>query len=554
MWAVAIAITANVVIGFSVIALYLSPATQAAMIEAVYKNNLEVARLFKLAQSENRDLDATHDMLSKRVAEALKPHLAAAHERSRGTLWVFATTGIGAVIALLIATCLLERRTRQKQAAEFRIHHLAYHDALTNLPNRLLLHQRLEQTMAGGRRIQPVAVLSLDLDHFKNVNDALGHPVGDALLKAVAQRLRHSIRETDTVARMGGDEFVFLLIGAEASTTAEVLSKRIIATISTPFDIGGDQLVVGASIGIAISPKDGNDPDSLLKHSDMALYSAKRQGRGTYCFFDHDMNKALHIRRALEQDLRKALSRNEFELHYQPIIHLERNEICAFEALLRWRHPERGIIAPAEFIPLAEETGLIVPIGEWVVRRACSEAASWPVRIKVAVNLSSVQFIGTTLLESVCNALSSSSLAPERLELEITESVLLERSQLTLTILHQLRKLGVHIALDDFGTGYSSLSYLRSFPFSKIKIDRSFTADLTMGQPDSLAIIRAVVQLANALGMSTTAEGVETQGQLLLARTEGCTEVQGNLFGLPKSTADVTTILSQPEDEIITAA
>jgi diguanylate cyclase (GGDEF)-like protein len=425
----------------------------------------------------------------------------------------------------------------EQRRIEARMAHMAHHDALTGLPNRVLLHQRLEQAV---KLRQGVGVLCLDLDRFKEVNDTLGHAIGDVLLKAVAERLRSCTRETDTLARSSGDEFVIVQIAAKPSNDAAVLAARIQEAIGRPFDLDGHQVVVGTSIGIAVSPNDGTDPYDLLKHADLALYRSKSRGRGVFCFFEQEMNTRMQARRDLERDLRTALGNREFELHYQPIVNIERNEASGFEALLRWYHPERGIVSPGEFIPLAEETGLIVPIGEWVLRQACADAASWPRDLRVAVNLSAVQFKNRALAQTVFNALAMSGLAASRLELEITESVLLQDSEATLATLHQLRDLGVRIALDDFGTGYSSLSYLRSFPFDKIKIDRCFVADLSESDADSLAIVRAVARLGDALGMSTTAEGVETKEQLECVRTEGCTEIQGYLFSAPKRADEIT--------------
>jgi diguanylate cyclase (GGDEF)-like protein len=413
--------------------------------------------------------------------------------------------------------------------AEAQISHMATHDALTNLPNRTLFRERIEAALTRVPRGEQVAILCLDLDHFKSVNDALGHPIGDRVLVSVAERLSGCVRATDTVARLGGDEFAIVQAGPDLPAGASKLAERIIASLSEPFEVDGHQIVIGASVGIALAPHDGIDPDQLLKSADLALYRAKSDGRGTFHYFEADMDVRMQKRRRLEIDLRRALATGEFELHYQPLLNLASEQVTGFEALLRWRHPEQGLIPPAEFIPLAEEIGLIVPIGEWVLRQACRDAVTWPNEIKVAVNLSPVQFKSRNLVASVFSALSVSQLPPSRLELEITETVLLDDSEAVLSMLHQIKALGVRISMDDFGTGYSSLSYLRSFPFDKIKIDRSFVRDLAT-RDDAVAIIRAVTGLSTSLGMATTAEGVETEAQLEHLRAEGCTEVQGYLI------------------------
>jgi diguanylate cyclase (GGDEF)-like protein len=412
----------------------------------------------------------------------------------------------------------------------------------------------MERELARVQRGENLAVLCLDLDHFKSVNDTLGHPVGDSLLKAVAERLRQKVRDTDIVARLGGDEFAIVQIAAEQPRGAIVLADRLIEALSKPFDLTGHQLVIGTSIGIALAPSDGLDTDQLIKNADMALYRAKADGRGVFRFFEPEMDAKMQARRTLEIDLRKALVEGEFELFYQPLVNLQSNEISGFEALLRWNHPTRGLVPPSEFIPIAEEMGLIVPLGEQVLRQACTEAAGWPGDIRVAVNLSPVQFKSKTLALAVTTALASSGLPPQRLELEITESVLLQDNEATLTTLHQLRALGVRISMDDFGTGYSSLSYLRSFPFDKIKIDQSFVQDMSGGEDDSVAIIRAVAGLGRNLGMATTAEGVETQEQLGYLRQEGCSEVHGYLFSRPMPARDVPSLLEKVREDLRSAA
>jgi diguanylate cyclase (GGDEF)-like protein len=433
---------------------------------------------------------------------------------------------------------------------EAKISHMAQHDALTDLPNRMLLSERLEQALKGARRGENVAVLCLDLDRFKEVNDTLGHSVGDALLKTVAERLRSTVRPSDAVARVGGDEFVVLQISAYPAHEAAVLASRLIEVISAPYELNGHQAVIGTSVGIAVAPDDGANPETFLAHADMALYRAKEDGRGTFCFYEQEMNARAHARRDLERDLRLALANGDFELYYQPLVNLERNEVSGFEALLRWRHPQRGMVSPGDFIPLAEETGLIVPIGEWALREACAEAATWPGHIKIAVNLSPVQFKIRKLVDMVFNALAAAGLDARRLELEITESVLLQDSEATRVTLRQLHDLGVRIAMDDFGTGYSSLNYLQRFPFDTIKIDRCFIANLSTGDESSLAIVRAIGSLGRALGLAVTAEGVETQQQLEMVRLEGCTEMQGYIFSAAKPASEIRRHFLPRPDEL----
>ena len=420
----------------------------------------------------------------------------------------------------------------EQRASEVKIEYMAHHDALTGLANRVLLNQRLEQALARAHRKEMLAVHHLDLDQFKAVNDTFGHPVGDRLLNLVAERLRAVVRETDTIARMGGDEFVIVQAQIAEAADATALAERIVHRVSQPYDIDGQQAVIGVSIGIAVGPGDGISADMLLRNADLALYRAKGEGRGTFRFFEPAMDMQMQARRTMEQDLRRALSGGEFELHYQPVVNLAQDEISGFEALIRWNHPTQGMVSPASFIPLAEEIGFIVPIGEWVIRQACATAARWPGNLKVAVNISAVQFRNPGLSEVIVNALAASGLDPARLEIEITESVLLQNREATLAVLHQLRALGVRIAMDDFGTGYSSLTYLQCFPFDKIKIDRSFVKDITENS-GSLNIVRAVAALARGMGMAATAEGVETREQLDSITSEGCTEMQGFLFSRP---------------------
>jgi diguanylate cyclase (GGDEF)-like protein len=432
---------------------------------------------------------------------------------------------------------------------------MALHDALTGLPNRVLLSERLDHTLARARRGEMVATHMLDLDRFKHVNDTLGHAAGDKLLQMVADRLRTLVRETDTIARMGGDEFAVMQVAISQAADATSLAQRIIDVLSQPYDIEGRQAVIGTSIGVSVGPGDGISPDQILRNADLALYRAKGDGRGMFRFFERGMDAQMQARRALECDLRKALAGGEFELYYQPVVDLASNEISGLEALIRWHHPEKGMVPPNTFIPLAEEIGLIVPIGEWAIREACTTAASWPRELKVAVNLSPAQFRSPGLLQVIVEALATSGLSPVRLELEITETILLQDSEATLATLYRLRELGVRVAMDDFGTGYSSLSYLQSFPFDKIKIDRSFVKDIAEST-GSLNIVRAVAALAKGLGMAATAEGVETQAQLDKIRCEGCSEMQGFLFSIPLPAGDIDRLFlsRMREAEAATAA
>jgi diguanylate cyclase (GGDEF)-like protein/PAS domain S-box-containing protein len=429
----------------------------------------------------------------------------------------------------------------EQRRSEAKIAHMALHDTLTGLPNRVLLNEQLEHAIARSRRGELVAAHLLDLDHFKTVNDTLGHPAGDKLLQMVAERLRPLIRESDTVARMGGDEFAVVQVGIAEPADAASLALRIIDSVGAPYEIDSQLVIIGVSVGIAMCPDDGDSPAQLMRNADLALYRAKGNGRGTFRFFEQEMDAQMQERHALERELRKALAAEQFELHYQPIVDLASNDISGFEALLRWRHPKRGLVPPNTFIPLAEEIGLIVPIGEWVIREACAAAVKWPDDLRVAVNLSPLQFRNPGLLQIVVSALAQTRLAPERLELEITETVLLQDGELTLGTLYRLRELGIRIAMDDFGTGYSSLSYLQSFPFDKIKIDRSFVKDI-VESTGSLNIVRAVAALAQGLGITATAEGVETEEQLERIRAEGCKEMQGFLFGAPMPAEDIERV------------
>ena len=431
-----------------------------------------------------------------------------------------------------------------RRAAEAKLQHLAEHDSLTGLPNRVLFRDRLAQSLLFTRRGSMLAVLCLDLDHFKEVNDTLGHPVGDALLQAVAQRLKAEVRDTDTVARLGGDEFGLIQTAISRPADAISFASRLLDAFAAPFEVEGHKIVIATSIGIAFAPQDGLEPDQLLRCADLSLYRAKADGRSAYRLFRREMDAQMQARRLLELDLRQAFAARQLALYYQPLVDIRRSRSAGFEALIRWRHPERGLVPPSDFIPLAEEIGLIKDIGAWVLQQACTDAASWPDGLKVAVNLSPVQFKNSNLVDVVAQALADSALPPNRLELEITESVMLHDTEATLAMLHRLRALGIHIAMDDFGTGYSSLGYLRRFPFDRIKIDQSFVRELNTRE-DCNAIVRAIASLSHELGMFTTAEGVETPEQLWALDSVGCSEAQGYLFSPAVPAADVPGLLAR---------
>jgi len=427
---------------------------------------------------------------------------------------------------------ILEDVTESKRAQE-RITHLAKYDDLTGLANRNQFRERINGMLAAmHKRKNHVAIHLIDLDRFKTINDTLGHPIGDKLLKEVASRLKTVIRPGDMITRFGGDEFVVLQIGTERYQDAKWLAERLARTLKDPFDIDGHRIDIGASIGIAMAPMDGVDADQLLKKADMALYAAKNGGGGDHRFFALEMEEAAQERRALELDLREALTSEQFDLYFQPLVDLRSGRVTTCEALMRWRHPRRGMVPPSIFIPIAEETGLIITLGEWALQRACYEAAKWPKSVKVAVNLSPVQFRDRGLALQVVSALAKSGLPAQRLELEVTERLLLEDSDGTLTVMEQLKNLGVSISLDDFGTGYSSLNYLRKFPFQKIKIDQSFIAGLGE-ERDAQAIIGAVAGLGASLDKTVVAEGIETEEQLKQVKMHGCHEGQGHFFGEP---------------------
>jgi len=437
----------------------------------------------------------------------------------------------------------------EERGREARIRFLARYDGLTEVANRAYLREHLEAMKPRVGRGEHMAVLCIDLDHFKAVNDTLGHAAGDEVLRQVGARLTALHRETDLIARLGGDEFAILVSPLDGPSVAAAMADRIVKAVAEPFIVGDHQVMIGASVGIAVSPVDGQDPETLMRNADLALYRAKSEGRSNFHFFEPGMDASLQARRAIETGLRLALARKEFRLVFQPVLNIEENRISAMEALLRWDHPERGVVPPGEFIPIAEETGLIVAIGEWVLREACLAATGWPAPVRIAVNLSPVQVRHRQIVNQVAAALHETGLVANRLELEITESILLAETHQSLDTLHRLRALGVRIAMDDFGTGYSSLSYLRAFPFDKIKIDRSFMQDVS-AQDESLAIVKAAIGLGRSLGMATTAEGVETEAQLRAVRSEGCTEIQGYLFSPPLSSAGARDFLAHAQPRL----
>jgi diguanylate cyclase (GGDEF)-like protein len=440
----------------------------------------------------------------------------------------------------------------ERYRAQENIARIARHDALTGLPNRLLFGEKMIEGLARvADKKEALGVLCFDLDNFKAVNDSLGHPFGDKLLQQLAERIGAAVGRGDTIARLGGDEFAILHPTVNGRDT-ESLARRLINATSSPFLIEGQEIHSSVCVGIAIAPDHGTTADQLMKCADLALYRAKAQGRNVWRMFDPEMDVAIQARQALEVDLHRALAAGEFHVVYQPLINLATNEIVGMEALVRWMHPDRGAVSPAEFVPIAEETGLIVPIGEWVLRQACAEAWKWPGGIRVAVNLSPVQFRNRTLVSVVINALAAARLPASRLELEVTEAALMQNDDSIVNMLHQLRGLGVRIAMDDFGTGYSSLSYLRRFPFDRIKIDQSFIADAD-SNADSAVIVRTIAALGEALDIETTAEGIETVAQLELVQRAGCTEGQGYLIGGPRSAAEVQGVITEFQ-RVVTAA
>src|ERR1700674_206615 len=449
---------------------------------------------------------------------------------------------------LMEANQRLKVEIADREESQARSQYLAYHDSLTGLGNRLLFKEQLEEALKDDTITpHPLAVLFLDLDGFKAVNDTLGHSIGDLLLKSVATKLRDILERTDRIARLGGDEFAILQVSAPQPGSSIALAEKIIEIVGQPSSIDGHDVTVGASVGIAVAHPGNMNTENFLKSADLAMYSAKADGRGTYRMVDPEMDAIVQARRLLEREMRTALAQDGFRLFYQPLVNLQTKKVTAFEALMRWHHPERGMVPPSDFIPVAEEMGLIVQLGEWALRQACAEATEWPDGICVSVNLSPLQFSKGNLVSSVMSALASSGLPASRLELEITETVLLEKSDRNILILNQLRKLGVRISMDDFGTGYSSIGYLRCFPFDKIKIDQSFVRDLLVDK-GSLAILRAIAGLGVSFGMTTTAEGVETEEQMRCLNLEGCIEVQGYLFSKPVPAHEIALLLESLRD------
>jgi diguanylate cyclase (GGDEF)-like protein len=491
---------------------------------ALARVNTQISR----KQAEQQVLLANEQL--RRTNEDLEEHVA---ERTR---------------RLIDANQRLKEEIADREELQARSQYLAYHDSLTGLGNRLLFKEQLDETLRDvSVAPHPLAVLFLDLDGFKAVNDTLGHSIGDLLLKSIATKLRDLLPATDRIARLGGDEFAILQISASQPASSISLAEKIIEAAGHPHSIEGHEVTVGASVGIAIGRAGDVNTENLLKSADLAMYSAKSDGRGTYRIFDPEMDAIVQSRRSLERDMRTSLVHGGFTLNYQPLVNLQTRKVTAFEALMRWNHPERGLVSPADFVPVAEEMGLIVPLGEWALRQACMEAMNWPDDIRVSVNLSPLQFAKGNLVSTVINALASSGLPATRLELEITESVLLEKSERNIAILNQLRELGIKISMDDFGTGYSSIGYLRSFPFDKIKIDQTFVRDLLVDE-GSLAIVRAIASLGISFGMITTAEGVETEEQMRRLNLEGCVEVQGYLYSKPVPAGDLKELLARLSD------
>lgn len=439
-------------------------------------------------------------------------------------------------------TVTTHRDITEKRKSEAKISHMALHDGLTGLANRALLKERLEGALARLAPGRMVALHLLDLDRFKQVNDTLGHPVGDALLRQVAERLRLLVRATDTIARMGGDEFAIVQADIEDDSNAATLAHRIIESVSRPYNILGQQAVIGTSDGIVLGVPGATSGDELMRKADLALYRAKDDGRGAFCFFEEHMDVEMQMRRLSEIELRQAMAAGQFELHYQPVVSVEGREIASLEALVRWRHPDKGLLLPGHFLPLAEEIGLMAPLGEWIMRTACATAARWPAATRIAVNLSPAQLHSDRLVSTVADALAASGLAPERLELEVTEAGLVANGDATFDVLYRLRELGVRIVWDDFGDGSSTLSRLQRFPFDKLKIDPSYIRDIA-DSTSSVHLVRAMVTLASALGMTSTAEGVETDDQLARVKAGGCTEAQGYLFSRALSASEIDKLL-----------
>ncbi|WP_158219642.1 bifunctional diguanylate cyclase/phosphodiesterase [Ideonella sp. A 288] len=489
-------------------------------------------------------MDATPG--SETDASRSRPQPAPGTEGTRSREWQLDD---GRLIEIVVSrradgSCVaLHEDVTEQREAQARISYLARHDLLTGLANRAVLREELERALAGNRRGETLALLCLDLDRFKPVNDTYGHAAGDDLLRQVAERLRGCVREIDVVGRMGGDEFTVVQRGAAQPEGSTRLGQRIIEALSHPFDVDGHVVHIGTSVGIALAPVDGDDPETLLHHGDLALYRAKSDGRARISYFEPAMNERIDARRGVESSLREAIELDQLQLLYQPRFDLRDGRIVGVEALLRWRHPQRGMVVPDEFIPLSKETGLIVPIGRWVLEHACRDALPWPPHVTVAVNVSAVQFAQSAVVIDVLHALADSGLPARRLELEITETAMVRDPTTVLTALHTLREKGVRIALDDFGSGESSLSQLRSFPFDQLKIDRSYVHDMP-DRADLRAIVRGVITIAEGMGMQTTAEGVETEAQLSAVRDLGCTAAQGFLLGPPMAAEAIAALLA----------
>jgi diguanylate cyclase (GGDEF)-like protein len=488
-------------------------------------------------------LARVNTQLIRRQAEL---NVATANEALRAANETLETRVADRTSRLIEANMRLRSEIVDREQSDARSQYLAYHDTLTALGNRLMFREQLDEALrASEQGGPPVAVLFIDLDGFKAVNDSLGHSVGDSLLKVIADRMRNAIEPSDRIARLGGDEFAILQSGVPQPASARRLAQTLVEIVARPCAVDGYDVNVGASIGVALG-EPGTTGDHLLKSADIAMYAAKGEGRGTFRVFDPQMESIMLARRSMERDLRNGFVKNGFRLLYQPLVNLQTNKVTAFEALMRWQHPARGSVSPSEFIPVAEDIGLIIQLGEWALRQACEEAVSWPAHVSVSVNLSPIQFLKGNLASVVMNALANSGLSPSRLELEITESVLLEKSERNIETLSQLRALGVRISIDDFGTGYSSISYLRNFRFDKLKIDKSFVKDV-MTDEGSLAIVRAIAGLGISFGITTTAEGVETEEQMQRLNMEGCVEAQGFLFSAPIPASKVPQVLADLE-------
>lgn len=451
---------------------------------------------------------------------------------------------------LMKANAAIQAEVARRVASEDRIAYMAHHDTLTGLPNRFTFDKRLDAARQCAREDgAQMSLLFIDLDGFKNVNDTLGHAIGDELLRTVASSLSKAIGPKDFCARLGGDEFAIVHMSEEVTSTSAALAEKVISTISGCQTVGGNQVFIGASIGIAVASGGDADAGDLLKRADLAMYRAKADGRGVYRFFELEMRQRVEMRRSLELDLRAALAQGGFELFYQPVVDLMARRITGLEALMRWNHKTRGFVPPIEFIALAEETGLIVPMGEWALRQACMDAARWPDSIRVAINLSPIQFRSMNLVPVIVDALKVAGIGPERLEMEITESVMLGSNLQTLTVLTSLREMGVYISLDDFGTGYAGLGYFRVFKFDRVKIDQSFIQDMS-SRPESRAIIKAAIGLGEDMGIGTIAEGVETDEQLANLLKEGCSHAQGFLFSVPRPGSDVLEMIANVESRL----